>query len=319
MPNYKPVDPRKSPRFSGIKTFMRLPHVKTTEGIDFAIIGVPCDEGASFRTGQRSGPEAIRSISALLRPHNSILDVSIFDYCSGIDYGDLPVVPGYIEDSYKKIEASLFPIIDAGVVPILLGGDHSITLPELRAVAKKHGPVALVQFDSHTDTQDEYFGRKFNHGTPFRRAVEENLLLIDHSIQVGMRGSIFSPDALEQARKLGFEVITTDEARQMGNENLIQRIHNRIGEANVFIIFDVDLVDPAYAPGTGTPEVGGFTSAEAIQLVRGLTGLKLVRCDVVEVIPEYDPAGITALLASNIVYEFISILALNKKNASVMN
>jgi agmatinase len=317
MINYKPVDPRKSPRFSGIKTFMRLPHVKTTEGIDFAIIGVPCDEGASFRTGQRSGPEAIRSVSALLRHHNPILDVSIFEYCSGVDYGDLPVVPGYIEDSYDKIEASLFPLINAGVVPILLGGDHSITLPELRAIAKKHGPVALIQFDSHTDTQNEYFGRKYNHGTPFRRAVEENLLLIDHSIQVGMRGSIFSPDALEEARTLGFDVVTTDEAREMGNENLVQRIRDRIGVAKVFVTFDVDFVDPAYAPGTGTPEVGGFTSAEAIQLVRGLAGLNLVGCDVVEVLPEYDPAGITALLASNIVYEFISILALNKKNTNV--
>jgi len=319
MPNYRPADPRKSPRFSGIKTFMRLPHKKTTKGIDFAIVGVPCDEGASFRTGQRSGPEAIRSISALLRPHHSVLDVSIFEYCAGVDYGDLPVVPGYIEDSYEKIEASLFPLIDAGVVPILLGGDHSITLPELRAVAKKHGPVALIQFDSHTDTQDQYFGRRYNHGTPFRRAVEENLLFVDHSIQVGMRGSIFSPDALEESRSLGFDVITTDEAREMGNENLIQRIRDRVADTKVFVTFDIDFVDPAYAPGTGTPEVGGFTSAEAIHLVRGLTGLNLVGCDVVEVLPEYDPAGITALLASNIVYEFISMLALNKRNANVSN
>lgn len=315
MSNYKPVDPRISPRFSGIKTFMRLPHVRTTEGIDFAIIGVPCDAGASFRTGQRNGPEAIRSVSALLRHHNPILDVSIFDYCSGVDYGDLPVVPGYIEDCYEKIEESLFPLIDAGVVPLILGGDHSITLPELRALAKKYGPIALIHFDSHSDTVDEYFGRPYNHGTPFRRAVEEKLLLVDHSIQVGMRGSIFSKDALDLAKSLGFEVITTDEGREMGIGSLIQKIQNRVGDAKVFISFDVDFVDPAYAPGTGTPEVGGFTSGEAISLIRGLNGLKLIGCDVVEVLPDFDPSGITALLASNIVYEFMSLLALNKKRA----
>ena len=319
MGNYKPVDPRRSPRFSGIKTFMRLPHVKTTEGIDFAIVGVPCDAGASFRTGQRSGPEAIRSVSALLRPHNPTLDVSIFDYCSGVDYGDLPVVPGYIEDCYKKIEESLFPLIDAGVVPLLLGGDHSITLPELRAVAKKHGAIALVQFDSHSDTVDEYFGRPYNHGTPFRRAVEEKLLLVDHSIQVGMRGSIFSKDDLNLAKSLGFEVVTTDEGREMGIGNLIHRIRDRVGDAKVFVTFDIDFVDPAYAPGTGTPEVGGFTSGEAISLIRGLKGLKLIGCDVVEVLPDFDHSEITSLLASNIVYEFISLLALNKKLAMEKN
>jgi len=315
MGNYQPVDPRKSPRFSGIKTFMRLPHVITTEGIDFAIVGVPCDAGASFRTGQRSGPEAIRSISALLRPHHPILGVSIFEYCSGVDYGDLPVVPGYIEDCYKKIEESLFPIIDAGVFPILLGGDHSITLPELRAVAKKQNAIALVHFDSHSDTVDEYFGRPYNHATSFRRAVEEKLLLVDHSIQVGMRGSIFSKDDLTFAKSLGFELVTTDEGRKMGISSLIQKICDRVGNAKVFVTFDIDFVDPAYAPGTGTPEVGGFTSGEAISLIRGLKELEIIGCDIVEVLPDFDPSGITALLASNIVYEFISLIALKKKRA----
>lgn len=310
---YHPVDPQKSPRFSGIKTFMRLPHLKTFEDVDFAIIGVPCDDGASFRTGQRNGPEAIRSISALLRPHNPILDVSIFDYCSGIDYGDLPVVPGYIEDCYQKTEESLFPVIDSGVFPILLGGDHSITLPELRAVVKKHGPVALIQFDSHTDTALGYFGRPHNHGTPFRRAVEENLLLVDHSIQIGMRGSIFSKDAINNARALGFEVVTTAECREIGLNQVIQKIHQRVGNQKVFVTFDVDFVDPAFAPGTGTPEVGGFTSSEAINLIRGLNELQLIGCDIVEVLPEFDHGQITALLASNIAFEFMSLIALKKK------
>jgi len=294
---------------------MRLPHVKTTEGIDFAIVGVPFDTGASYRVGARFGPEAIRSASVLLRHHNQVLDVSIFEHCSGVDYGDLPVIPGYIEDSYKKIEETLFPIVDKGVIPILLGGDHSVTLAELRAVAKKHGAVALIQFDSHTDTGKKRFGRKYGHGTPFRRAVEEKLLLVDHSIQVGMRGSVYSKDSINEAKSLGFEVITSTEAYEIGIDNLTQRIRKRVGDAKVFVTFDIDFVDPAYAPGTGTPEVGGFTSREALQLIRGLKGLNFVGFDVVEVLPQYDPAGITAILAANIVYEFMSLIAFNKKLA----
>ncbi len=313
MGKYEPVDPRISPRFSGIKTFMRLPHITDDLDIDFAVVGIPFDEGASFRTGQRSGPEAIRSISALLRPHNPVLDVNLFEYCSGVDYGDLPVVPGYIEDCFEKIEKSLQPIIDADVVPFVLGGDHAITLPELRAISKKHGPVALILFDSHTDTQDEYFGRPYNHGTPFRRAVEENLIRVDNSIMVGMRGSIFSGDALDEARSLGFEVVPAEEMHETGISKVVKRIQKRVGKEKVFVSFDIDFVDPAYAPGTGTPEVGGFTSSESINMVRGLKGLNLIGADVVEVLPEFDPSEITALLASNIVYEFISLLALIKK------
>lgn len=313
---YRPVDPRESPRFAGIKTFMRLPHVTTTEGVDVAIVGVPFDTGASYRVGARFGPEAIRSVSALLRHHNEVLDVSIFDHCSVVDYGDLPVNPGYIEDSYKMIEEGLLPILDGGVTPIMLGGDHSVTLPELRAMAKTHGPVALIHFDSHTDTGDKRFGRKYTHGTPFRRAVEEGLILVDHSIQVGMRGSIYSRDSLDDARNMGFDLITTVEVQEQGIGDLIQRIRDRTGAAKAFVTFDIDFVDPAYAPGTGTPEVGGFTSSEALRVVRGMKGLDLVGFDLVEVLPQYDPSRITALLAANIVYEFISLIALRKKLAS---
>ena len=313
---YRPVDPRESPRFAGIKTFMRLPHVTTTEGVDVAIVGVPFDTGASYRVGARFGPEAIRSVSALLRHHNEVLDVSIFDHCSVVDYGDLPVNPGYIEDSYKMIEDGLLPILDGGVTPIMLGGDHSVTLPELRAMAKTHGPVALIHFDSHTDTGDKRFGRKYTHGTPFRRAVEEELILVDHSIQVGMRGSIYSRDSLDDARNMGFDLITTVEVQEQGIGDLIQRIRDRTGAAKAFVTFDIDFVDPAYAPGTGTPEVGGFTSSEALRVVRGMKGLDLVGFDLVEVLPQYDPSRITALLAANIVYEFISLIALRKKLAS---
>ena len=312
MKKYVPADPIKSPRFSGIKTFMRLPHKKTVEDVDVVIIGVPSDAGASFRTGQREGPAAIRKISALLRGHNPILNISPFEYLSGIDYGDLPVVPGYIEEGYKKIEEELSTVLKNDVIPIFLGGDHAITLPELRAIKKKHGPVALVHFDAHSDTIDEYFGKPYNHGTPFRRAVEEGLLQVDKSIQVGLRGSIYSDKHLEIPKDLGFEVVTSAEIRELGLNELIKKIQARVGESKVFITFDVDFVDPAYAPGTGTPEIDGFTSGEAVELIRGLKELNIVGFDVFVVLPAFVPSVITGLLAANVVYEFISIVALDK-------
>ena len=301
MTEYKPITPRQQPKFAGIKTFMRLPHSQSIKGIDCAVLGVPWDGATSYRTGQRSGPDAIRKVSVTLRPYNLALDVDIFENCSGVDYGDLPVVAGYIEDTYARIEAQLCPLIEAGVIPVLMGGDHSITLPELRAVAKTNGPVALIHFDSHTDTNDQYFGKPYYHGSPFRRAVEENIVHAGNSIQVGMRGSVYSRDAYDDSSELGFKVITMSAARQMGIGKLIETVRDRVGQHRVFVTFDIDVVDPAFAPGTGTPEVGGFTGAEAIELVRGLRGLNFVGFDVVEVLPAYDPAEITALLAANII------------------
>lgn len=291
---------------------MRLPHKQTTENVDFAVIGIPSDAGASFRTGQREGPAAIRKVSALLRHHNPILNISPYEYLSGIDFGDLPVVPGYIEETYKRIEESLLSIVDAGVTPILLGGDHAITLPILRAINKKHGPVALLHFDAHSDTSDEYFGLPYNHGTPFARAVEEKLLLLEHSIQVGLRGSTYSDKHLEIPKSMGFDVITMETIQEMGIEKLIQHIIERVGDAKVFLSFDIDFVDPAFAPGTGTPEVGGVTSGEAMKIIRGLKDLNYIGFDIVEVLPSFDAGEITALLAANIAFEFISIIAYNK-------
>ena len=313
MQKYKPVDSQASPRFCGVRTFMRLPHVKTVDDIDFAVIGVPFDTGASLKVGARFGPESIRSSSIILKPYNMFLEVNIFEHSSGVDYGDLPVVPGYIEDSNKVIAESLTPLVEKGVIPVLLGGDHSITLPELRAIAKTHGQVALIHFDSHTDTLDEYFGRSYNHGTPFRRAVEENLLDVDHSIQIGLRGQQYQPGDLEESKRLGFDTMTSEEVHAAGPHKVIERIQNRVKDTKAFVTFDIDFVDPAYAPGTGTPEVGGFTSAETLRLIRGLKGLNMVGYDVVEVLPAYDPSQITALLAANIAYEFISLIALSKK------
>jgi len=314
MTEYKPITPQQQPKFAGIKTFMRLPHSQSIKGIDCAVLGVPWDGATSYRTGQRLGPDAIRKVSVTLRPYNLALDVDIFEHCSGVDYGDLLVVAGYIEDTYTRIEAQLCPLIEAGVIPVLMGGDHSITLPELRAVAKTNGPVALIHFDSHTDTNDQYFGKPYYHGSPFRRAVEENIVLAENSIQVGMRGSVYSKDAYDDSSALGFKVITMSAVRQMGIGKLIETVRDRVGQHRVFVTFDIDVVDPAFAPGTGTPEVGGFTGAEAIELVRGLRGLNFVGFDVVEVLPAYDPAEITALLAANIIYEFLSLIALNKKS-----
>ncbi len=315
MTRYEPADSFETPRFSGVRTFMRLPNVQDLENADAAIVGVPFDTGATFRVGARFGPEGIRSASHLLRPYNPSQDVSIFEHLSVIDYEDVPVVPGYIEESYARIEEGLEPIHRAGVVPIVLGGDHSIALPELRAAAAVHGPLALVQFDSHPDTWDAYFGEKHTHGTPFRRAVEEELLKPERSIQVGLRGSLYDAGDWDDAKELGFELVPTDAVSKLGIEETIIRIRERVGDAKVYVSFDVDFVDPAFAPGTGTPEIGGFTSREAQEFVRGLAGLEMVGCDVVEVYPAYDLAQITSLLAAGVAYEFLSLIALLKKEA----
>jgi agmatinase len=314
LTRYEPADSFETPRFSGVRTFMRLPNVQDLENADAAIVGAPFDTGGTFRIGARFGPESIRSISHLLRRYNPGLGVGIFDHVSVIDYGDVPVVPGYIEESYKRIAEGLEPIHRAGVVPIVLGGDHSIALPELRAAAAVYGALALVQFDSHPDTWDAYFGQRHTHGTPFRRAVEEGLLDPSRSIQVGMRGSIYDEGDWNDAREMGFDLVPTDEVRQLGIPAVIERIRERVGDAKAYVSFDVDFVDPAFAPGTGTPEIGGFTSREAQEFVRGLAGLEIVGCDVVEVLPPYDPAQVTALLAANVAHEFLSVFALGRKN-----
>ena len=315
MTRYEPANSFETPRFSGVRTFMRLPNVQDLENTDVAIVGAPFDTGASFRAGARFGPEGIRSVSHLLRPYNPSQDVSIFEYLSVVDYGDVPVVPGFIEESYERIAEGLEEIHRAGVVPIVLGGDHSIALPELRAAAAAHGPLALVQFDSHADTWDAYFEKKYNHGTVFRRAVEEGLLVAEHSIQVGMRGSLYDSGDLQVSRELGFDLVTTDAVRKLGVGETIARIRERVGDTMVYVSFDVDFVDPAFAPGTGTPEVGGFSSREAQEFVRGLAGTRVVGCDVVEVYPQYDgPGQVTALLAANVAFELLSQIASRRKN-----
>jgi agmatinase len=309
---YEPLDAMEYPRFCGIPSFMRLPHNKDLKNADFAIVGVPFDTGATFRVGARFGPEGIRQHSRLLRPFNPVLDVNLFEHLSGIDYGDLSIIPGYTKDSFEAITQGAAKIFKENIVPIYLGGDHSISYPLLRAAAEKHGKLALVHFDSHSDLWEGYFGDKDMNGTPFRRALENDLIDVEHSIQIGLRGPLYDKEDAGISESLGFQTITAPELHDIGYKEAIRQIQERVGDRKVYVTFDIDFVDPAYAPGTGTPEVGGFTGHEALQLVRGLTGLDIVAYDLVEVMPAYDPAHTTCLLAANLVYEFISLIAKRK-------
>ena len=230
----EPITPMQQPKFAGIKTFMRLPHLQTNREIDFSVVGIPWDGATSYRTGQRFGPDAIRKVSVTLRPYNLPQNIGIFEHCSGVDHGDIAVVPGYIEDTYGRIETCLRPLIESSVIPVAMGGDHSITLPELRAIAGTHGPVALIHFDSHTDTNDQYFGHPYYHGSMFRRAVEEKLIVPENSVQVGMRGSVYSKDAYGDSTSLGFKVVTMSAMREIGLRRLIEIIRGRVGQNKVF-------------------------------------------------------------------------------------
>lgn len=309
----QPPSASSSPRFCNTGNFMRIDRLPSAAGLDFAIFGIPFDTGSSYRTGSRFGPSAIRNISAMIKPNNVIFEVNILNEMRGADLGDVTVIPGYIEPSYDAIKDFMLPILQAGAVPIALGGDHSITLAELRAVAAQHGKVSLVHFDSHLDLNTSVFGQKYNHGTPFRRALEEELIDPSTSIQVGMRGSLYDPDDFKVAAELGFKVIPAYKMREIGLQEVTQQILARVKDTKVFLTFDIDFVDPAYAPGTGTPEVGGFTSWETLSLVQSLKNINFVGMDVVEVMPGIDPAELTAYMAANIVFEFLSILALQKK------
>jgi agmatinase len=302
------------PRFAGIRTFMRLPHVTDVRALEAAAIGVPFDTATSFRSGARFGPEAIRSASVLLRPYHPAFGIDILGSVSVADFGDLPVAPGDTDGTYRRIEEGLAPLVEAGVFPLVLGGDHSITLAELRALARRHGPMALVQLDSHTDTWDEYFDQRYFHGTTFKRAVEEGLIEPAASVQAGMRGSVFSAEDLDDARTLGFTVIPSEELRVMGPEAYARTVRERVGDRPVFFSFDIDFLDPAFAPGTGTPEVAGFSTAEALALLRALSGIRLVGCDVVEVAPPYDgPGQPTALAAANVALDLLALHAVSER------
>ena len=288
---------------------MRLPHVEDADGLDVAIVGVPYDGGTSYRSGSRYGPREIRNQSSLIRPYNYFQKVAPFDTLNVADVGDVDAPPVSIETAYEAIEARIGAIAGAGARPIVIGGDHSISLPVLRALAKRHGPLALVQFDAHIDTWDEYFGGKYFHGTPFRRAIEEGVVDPKRFIQVGIRGPMYGEDDFDFHREHGITMIDIDRVKDHGIAWTVEQIR-RVATGAAYMTFDIDGVDPAFAPGTGTPEVGGLTSHEAQRLVRGLAGLTLAGGDIVEVSPVYDgPGQITAVLASNLMFEFLSAMA----------
>lgn len=304
-------DATQNPRFTGIRTFMRLPGGADEPSPDVAIVGIPFDTAASFRPGQRFGPSAVRDISVLLRPSNQFHKINAFEKVRVVDTGDVPAIPGDIQRTYDLIAARYADLASSQVIPIGIGGDHSVTLGELRGLSKVLGPVALVQLDAHCDTWDNYWGVRYTHGTPFRRAVEEGVIDVAHSIQVGMRGSEYAPGDLDESRRLGFEVITTPEMLKRGPTDIAAAIRKRVGDVPVFLTFDVDFFDPAYAPGTGTPEVGGPTSAFGLEVVQHLAGMRIIGFDTVEVLPALDSGQITALLAATLVFEFVALVAMD--------
>jgi agmatinase len=318
MPRYGPADASAVPRYAGVRTFARLPHVELpAEDVNAAVLGAPFDTATSFRPGARFGPEAIRSASALLRPYHPPLDVEVFGRLSVVDGGDLAVTPGNAKRTAEQIHAELEPVLRAGIVPVVLGGDHSIVLGELRAHAAVHGPLALVLLDAHADTWDQYYGERYFHGTPFRRAVEEGLIDPRRSLLAGMRGPLYAASDLDSPRELGFEeVISGYELAALGAQEYGARVRERVGQGACYLSFDIDVLDPAFAPGTGTPEVAGLQPREALALLRALTGMSFCGFDVVEVSPSFDgPGQITALHAAAIAYEFLALTAVGRRGA----
>ena len=310
-PRYGPPDASLAPRYGGIRTFARCPHVRDVADVDVAMVGVPFDTATSYRAGARFGPEGIRAGSTLLRPYHPPLDVDVFAGQSVVDWGDLDITPGNAERTMEQIAAGLEPLVSAGITPIVLGGDHSVVLGELRAHAARHGPVALVLLDAHADVWDAYYGERIFHGTPFRRALEEGLLRPERSLLAGMRGPVYASADLDAAAELGFEVIAGDELRALEPADYARRVRERLGDAPAFLSFDIDVVDPAFAPATGTPEVAGLLPHEALAFLRALAGTSFVGFDLVEVSPPYDtPGQTTALLAANVAYEFLALSAL---------
>ena len=307
-----PRNPFQSPRFGQIATFMLLPAAEELSGLDVALLGIPYDGGTSYRTGARFGPRAVREQSSLIRPWNPVLKVHPFERLRVADCGDVDVVPISIERTYEAIERRIDAVTQAGARPLCVGGDHSITLPILKALARRHGPLGVVHFDAHPDTWDEYFGSKFFHGTPFRRAIEDGAVDPRRMIQVGIRGPLYGADDFAFHDQHGIEVLRIEAIKEQGTAWVAERL-GRLRGAPLYCSFDIDACDPAYAPATGTPEVGGLTSYEALSIVRSLAGHALVGADVVEVSPPYDgPGQITALLAANLAFELVSVFALGR-------
>jgi guanidinobutyrase len=305
---HQPLGGNEMPRFAGPATMMRLPLVASAEGLDACFVGVPMDIGTSNRSGTRHGPRQIRAESCMLRPYNMATRAAPFDSLSVADIGDIAINTFDLKKSVGIIEAGFDKILKAGCKPLTLGGDHTLTLPILRAMAKVHGPVALIQVDAHADINDEMFGEKIAHGTPFRRAVEEGLLATDKVFQIGLRGSGYSAEDFDWPRQQGFTVVQAEECWNRSLAPLMEQVRAAIGSHPVYLTYDIDSLDPAFAPGTGTVEIGGLTTWQALEIIRGCRGLNLVGGDLVEVSPPYDPSGNTALIGANLLFEMLCVL-----------
>jgi guanidinopropionase len=312
MPNYENPQPLSGmvvPRFGEVATFMRLPIERDPAKLDIALIGVPFDGGTTNRPGARHGPREIRSMSTLMRRVHHVSKVAPYELCRVGDHGDCSVNPIDLHDSLARIEEHFTRLHEAGAAPLAAGGDHLITLPILRAIARER-PVGLVHFDAHSDTSDTYFGgEKYTHGTPFRRAVEEGLVDPKRVIQIGIRGSMYERDEKDWAESVGIRIVHIEEYFELGPARVIDEARRIVGSGPTYVSFDVDGLDPVYAPGTGTPEVGGYSTAEAQRMIRGLAGLDLIGGDVVEVAPPFDPSGNTALVGATLMFEILCVLA----------
>ena len=307
-PLNQPLGGNEMPRFGGLASMMRLPVATHAAGLDAAFIGVPLDIGASNRAGARFGPRQIRAESSLIRPYNMATGAAPFDALQVADLGDVPINTYSLEKSVGIITDFYREVLGHGCVPLTLGGDHTIALPILRAVAERHGPVALIHVDAHADVNDEMFGERIAHGTPFRRAVEEGLLQTSKVWQIGLRGSGYAADDFDWPRRQGFTIIPAHEVWWQSLAPIMDKVRAVIGDAPCYLSFDIDGIDPAYAGGTGTPEIGGLSVPQALEIIRGCRGLNLVGADLVEVSPPYDPSGNTALLGANLLYEMLCVL-----------
>jgi len=305
-----PVDATKVPRYAGISTFARLPEIDRVPDYDIAIVGVPFDGGTSFRPGARFGPAAVRDASRLLRPgYHPELDVEPVAACQVVDAGDIACTPYDIGRAVREIEEQALPLLGPGKKLVSIGGDHTIALPMLRALAKTRGPVALLHFDAHLDTWDTYFDQPVTHGTMFRRAFEEGLLIEDRSMHIGIRGPVYDRDDFLRDHEFGFQIIRCSDLDVIGVAETVQRIKDRLGDTPVYVSIDIDVLDPSYAPGTGTPEMGGLHSRELLAVLRGLDGINIVGADVVEIAPSYDHASITALAGATLVFDLLALMA----------
>ena len=306
------IDATITPRFVGPDTFARLPRAVDVARVDVAILGIPFDSGVSYRPGARFGPAHIRQSSKLLRSYNAELHVEPFAAQQVADAGDLAVNPFSLQEAIATIEAAATPLGASGTRLLTLGGDHTIALPLLRAMYAVHGPIAVLHFDAHLDTWDTYFGEPYTHGTPFRRAAEEGLIDRAHSMHVGIRGPLFTARDLPESADLGFTTIHSTQFESLGTPGVIERMRDRLADRPVYVSIDIDVLDPAFAPGTGTPEAGGMTSRELLAVLRGLVGANVVGADIVEVAPAYDHAEITGIAAAHVGYELLSVLAANR-------